>query len=323
LHNNKSKEIIEPVKKIEYIPLYIDGLTECQCCYTEYDFKEMITCSKACNEFKHVFCKECIKGYIESGISDNKSNINCMINQDCNGIYTLDNIQKCITDEKTLNQLNDIIQINDSIEMSKILDNYYTCPFCQKYGCIADNIQYIECKRCNKEWCTLCKMEKHGEFKCGKINDKKNIDAIRQIVSETLTNALTHKCPKCSTKYIKEDGCNKMTCPTCGSYSCYICNILIKPIDGKYYYHFIGSGSYDKKNGSSCPLYNGTSQDKGNSKYNNDKLIKSCNELLSVNTDDIKQIMLNEMKKLNVPIEQLNYKIKKINVFEKSSCCIM
>ena len=329
---NTPKQIVDKIKKInkiekpkekEYIPLFIDGQTECQCCYTEYDFKEMMMCSKACSEFKHVFCKDCIKGYIEAGISDNKANINCMMHQDCNSIYTLETINKCITNEKILSQLNELIQINDSIEMSKILDNYHTCPFCQKYGCIADDIQYIECKRCNKEWCILCKMENHGKNKCGKINDKTNIDAIRQIVSETLTNALTHKCPKCSTKYIKEDGCNKMTCPTCGSYSCYVCNLLIQPIDGKYYYHFVGSGSYEKKTGSICPLYNGTSQDKGNSKYNNDKLIKSCNEILFVNTYEIQQIMLIEMKKLNVPIEQLDYKIIKINIFGKSSCCIM
>jgi len=317
--NTSNSDIIS--KKNEFILLHINDEIECDCCYTKYDFIDMIMCDKSS---KHIFCKECINGYVKSGISEKKSTLNCMMYNDCSGTYTMNDVLKCVTDVQIIDQFTDIIHMNQLIGMSKILNDFQICPFCQKYGCVAENIQYIFCKRCNKEWCTLCKMAKHADVKCGKINDATNIDAIRRIVSETLTNALAHECPNCFTKYIKEDGCNKMTCPTCGSHSCYICNMLIKPIDGKYYYHFVGSGSYDKTTKSTCPLYNGTIISNENNKYNHEKSIKLCNDLLSVNTEEIQQIMLYEMKKLNVPIDQLNYKLIILNKkSNKKPCCIL
>ena len=308
------KAKFEIFKKEEYIPLIIDGDYECQCCFTAYPFNSLIKCSRASDKNKHAFCKECIKGYVESGLTENKSNVKCMLNpsDNCLGSYSIVEIKECL-DEKHFSALQDQIEISDNIELAKILDNYQTCPFCSKFGYIVEgNIQYIECQRCIKKWCSLCKLEEHGKDDCGKINDPKNMDAIRRIVSETMTNALTHRCPKCSTKYIKETGCNLMTCPSCSSHSCYICGILIVPINDKKYWHFVGAGSYNKDTNSLCPLYNdgsGKTQDHGNNKYNNIKLTQLCNKLLKVNSDEVRQLLLIEMKALDVPINSLEYKL--------------
>lgn len=45
-----------------------------------------------------------------------------------------------------------------------------------------------------KTWCIVCKKDAHGEDSCWKIKDEKDIDAIIHAVTETITNALAHKC---------------------------------------------------------------------------------------------------------------------------------
>lgn len=57
-------------------------------------------------------------------------------------------------------------------------------------------------------------------------------------------------CWQCNMKFVKADGCNKMTCGRCGALMCYICK---KPV--KDYTHFNGQGG-DKYH--LCPLYSDT-----------------------------------------------------------------
>lgn len=38
-----------------------------------------------------------------------------------------------------------------------------------------------------------------------------------------MTEALVHKCHRCSRPYFKENGCNKITC-VCGCMMCYLCD---------------------------------------------------------------------------------------------------
>ena len=60
-----------------------------------------------------------------------------------------------------------------------------------------------------------------------------------------MTEALLRNCNKCNNRFIKEDGCNKMTCP-CGNLQCYICSQNITGYD-----HF-GEGK--------CPQYDDTKE---------------------------------------------------------------
>jgi TRIAD3 protein (E3 ubiquitin-protein ligase RNF216) len=60
-----------------------------------------------------------------------------------------------------------------------------------------------------------------------------------------MTAALVQKCNKCSKPFIKESGCNKMTC-SCGNLQCYVCGESIKD-----YHHFEAVG----KDGKKCPLH--------------------------------------------------------------------
>jgi DNA-directed RNA polymerase subunit RPC12/RpoP len=68
--------------------------------------------------------------------------------------------------------------------------------------------------------------------------------AARHVVEEAMTHAFVRKCNKCSKVFLKEDGCNQITCK-CGNKQCYVCGM-----DVEDHAHFGLSGDTTK-----CPLY--------------------------------------------------------------------
>lgn len=49
--------------------------------------------------------------------------------------------------------------------------------------------------------------------------------SIRRQIEEAMSAALIRKCNKCNTPFVKEEGCNKMTCTRngCMNIQCYVC----------------------------------------------------------------------------------------------------
>ena len=79
-------------------------------------------------------------------------------------------------------------------------------------------------------------------------------------VEEAISNARIRACPRpsCKKKFVKEHGCNKMTCP-CGALVCYICR---KEIDKEIgYKHFCQTALCDHKTCRKCLLHSNTQQD--------------------------------------------------------------
>lgn len=64
-----------------------------------------------------------------------------------------------------------------------------------------------------------CKMLNHVPFKC----HEKETDKARLLLEEKMTEALVRKCFNCSRPFIKEEGCNKISC-SCGANMCYVCD---------------------------------------------------------------------------------------------------
>lgn len=62
-----------------------------------------------------------------------------------------------------------------------------------------------------------------------------------------MTAALVKKCNKCQKQFLKESGCNKMTC-SCGNSQCYICSTNVVGYD-----HF-------GNNAGRCPLFDDTTE---------------------------------------------------------------
>lgn len=301
--------MIEIKEEEKIVPLDPLLQYECQCCFTEFPFDDLIKCSNASAKYKHLFCKECIQGYTEAGINNKKATCQCMSDtkdENCKGHYSESDIEKCLP-EQTFKNFKDMLIVSTVTSFAKVLSDYQICPFCNMFGLIAEgNIKYIQCQKCIKSWCVLCRKEAHEDDPCWKIKDEKDHDAIVSAVTETLTNALVHKCPSCHSKYIKEEGCNLMTCSSCHSYSCYLCGIKLIPRAGSKYWHFYDTNGIPTKE-KTCKLFNdagfiGQLTNQGNTKFNNDKVLKECKKLLAINNEAVQQVMILEMKKQGVDI---------------------
>lgn len=266
-----------------------DKQYECKCCLEFCNADDMVTCTESTKDDPHTFCKECISRYIIHGINDNvvRQGCMCFINsKNCKGVYTSKVIFECV-EKETHDKFEELFEIREVKKFCKLLKDYQICPHCQKCGIIA-NKDILKCKKqdCKKKWCSKCKHPEHKGYGCNKIIDSQNIDAIRITVEETINSALTHKCPKCSSIYIKEEGngCNHMTCTVCDTRSCYICGLV----------------------SCSCPAYNdnlnNNLNDKGNWLYNRKKIIKACKELLMENDKDVQIIICKELEKHGIYI---------------------
>jgi hypothetical protein len=276
---------------------------ECPCCCDTFDRQMMIWCntnttaSATVTPRSHGTCKDCFRSGLDSMINSKKK-VSCIVDPKCCGGYKDSDIMD-ILDDKTLQRYVEYLEIDQATKLASVLDNYYLCPFCSKYGIIIENvvgfnhqhIQTIRCmnEKCQVEWCIRCRKAYHGADPCN-ILYSANRDVIRKTIDETIDCATIHNCPKCFTKYSKDDGCNLMTCPSCKSYSCYLCNVLIVPINGLKYSHFKGSGSALPN--AKCELYNTKIVDndqnikKGNVDHNNKNVINALDHLIQINQNN-------------------------------------
>jgi len=109
------------------------------------------------------------------------------------------------------------------------IENLASCPFCPfaaEYPPVEVDREFrCQAPDCEKVSCRLCKLESHIPKSCEE-NAKENGLSARRQIEEAMSAALIRKCNKCGTPFVKEEGCNKMTCTRNGCYNvqCYICS---------------------------------------------------------------------------------------------------
>lgn len=92
-------------------------------------------------------------------------------------------------------------------------------------------------------------------IRCDEI-EKEKVTKGRLAVEEAITDAKVRRCPTCKKSFIKESGCNKITCG-CGTKVCYLCQAKIKD-----YSHFCQTPHCDhKEKCKKCPLYTNAEED--------------------------------------------------------------
>ncbi|TLD27235.1 hypothetical protein PspLS_04941 [Pyricularia sp. CBS 133598] len=136
------------------------------------------------------------------------------------------------------------------------LENLETCPFCpyaEEYPPIELDKEF-RCRNpvCRTTSCRSCRLETHIPKTCAEAADDNAKDdsiSARHTIEEAMSAAMIRNCNKCKTPFIKENGCNKMTCtkPSCGNVQCYVCHKSCQ------YNHF-DSTRYGGKPGN-CPLF--------------------------------------------------------------------
>ena len=300
--------ISKPIELVQTVLVHTVSVptVECRICYTDVLESDAIHCGVS----KHVACTDCTKAYIQNLIESKKQCV-CMFDsiEHCHKVYDDVILGRVFdTDTALYAKYLDYQQVDSAAKIASAVSNYHICPFCSKWGIIVDNmypgnhpqnIINVDCGNCGVLFCILCRKAYHGKDSCNKIDHVIPTETvIRNTINRVIDDAVIHSCPKCYTKYSKEDGCNLMTCPSCNTYSCYLCNMVLVPKNGQKYWHFSSEpGKCNLYNHKGMPTDRETS--KSNVAYNNTKIVNALKRLLLENMDNsqVKSMLLADIRK--------------------------
>ncbi|RFU32068.1 hypothetical protein B7463_g4246, partial [Scytalidium lignicola] len=220
---------------------------ECGCCFGDFPLNRMVHCDS--DAIMHWFCRGCTKQNADTVIGQSKYELRCMSMDDCNAGFDMEQRSKFL-DENTVIALDRNEQ--EAVLRLAGIENLASCPFCPyaaEYPPIEIDKEFrCQAPNCEKVSCRLCKLESHIPLSCEEFA-KENGLSIRRQIEEAMSAALIRKCNKCNTPFIKEEGCNKMTCTRNGCYNiqCYVCHKSCT------YDHFNDPGRGGKPG--NCPLF--------------------------------------------------------------------
>jgi len=197
---------------------------ECGCCFGDFPMNRMIHCN---SDFEtHWFCRGCAKKTAEGIIGESKYQLICMSMDGCDATFSRGQREMFLTETDTM-----ALDRNESEQMLRDLgiENLASCPFCP-FAAECPPIEEDRLFRCLNEdcervSCRLCNLESHIPKTCEEFA-KENGLSIRRQIEEAMSAALIRKCNKCGTPFVKDEGCNKMTCTRGGCYNvqCYVCS---------------------------------------------------------------------------------------------------
>ena len=145
-----------------------------------------------------------------------------------------------------------------------MLKSLAQCPHCD-FKMLFENSEekLFRCQNpdCLCVTCRFCKEENHLPLRCSEVEKKSDANS-RHAVEEAMTNARVRSC-KCGQRYYKTEGCNKMTCTSCGGLSCYVCRADIpKKTDyGHFCQHPRNPGQGCPSNCGKCNLFSNSEED--------------------------------------------------------------
>ncbi|KAI4268182.1 MAG: hypothetical protein L6R38_007930 [Xanthoria sp. 2 TBL-2021] len=124
--------------------------------------------------------------------------------------------------------------------------------FPARFQCRSPTCSTLSCTNCSKPW-----RDPHTCFESEVVELRTTIEAAR-------TAALKRTCPKCGLGFIKDSGCNKLTC-VCGYVMCYVCRQGLGPMEGgEGYQHFCQHFRYEAgrcRECEKCDLYRAEDED--------------------------------------------------------------
>ncbi|TPX14151.1 uncharacterized protein E0L32_000545 [Thyridium curvatum] len=227
-------------------------IRECGCCFGDAAENRMVHCNgDYSGGDRHWFCRDCARRAAETEIGLSKYHLACLSMDGCPAGFSP--AQRELFLDTGMQTALERIEQEALLRMAGI-ENLETCPFCPyaaEYPSVEVNKEF-RCDRadCGIVSCRLCRKETHIPKTCAEMElDKEDGESARRTIEEAMTAALVRNCNKCGTPFIKEDGCNKMTCTRsgCRNVQCYVCH---KSCD---YSHFDDSTRGGKKG--NCPLF--------------------------------------------------------------------
>ncbi|VUC21798.1 unnamed protein product [Clonostachys rosea] len=97
-----------------------------------------------------------------------------------------------------------------SVEWKKAVNRHRRRARGLKFTCQNAECAQTSCLSCNKAWADV------------HICNESSLVALRTQVEQAMSMAVKRVCPRCNTSFVKNAGCNKLTCP-CGYKMCYVC----------------------------------------------------------------------------------------------------
>ncbi|KDN67245.1 putative RING finger protein [Colletotrichum sublineola] len=260
LREKRQKAFLDGAKeKLNFERALEDGnVVECGCCFDEIARNRAVCCQNLENPHLtslELFCVGCARQTAEYAVGQSKYELACMSLDQCNAGFSREQRRKFLTHK--LSAALDRIE-NEAILRMAGLENLERCPFCPyaaEYPPIATNREF-QCDNpdCQRVSCRLCKEDTHLPKTCEEAEAArdKGIGA-RHEIEEAMSAALIRKCNKLpigGTPFIKENGCNKMTCTAanCRNIQCYVCS---KSCDNYTHFNDVTRGG---KSGN-CPLF--------------------------------------------------------------------
>lgn len=249
--NQKQREVDEAnnlaVHKAE------GALVECQCCFDEeIAINRAVPCE---GDPMHFFCFSCVSQLAETQIGLMKYEMICMDGNGCKASLSTEGIGQAVT----IKVFDKLAFYQQQAEISAAdIEGLEQCPFCDfKAICEpieTDSVFFCQNTDCGRSSCRKCHEDSHVPRSCAEAKADKGLSA-RHLVEEARSEAMIRTCPQCKVKIIKESGCNKMRCTTCGCLMCYVCKKDISSGRDGGYEHF-------HKSGSNCKLYDDTRIDR-------------------------------------------------------------
>lgn len=214
------------------------ALIECECCMDEYPFEKLVQCPEG-----HLICVNCVQKQVATAVTEGKSEIPCAHMGGCECQIPMSELERTMP-RALLEQLVQSETMNAIIAADiKGLVRCHKCGLCVVYEEDAPMV----CPDCGAKTCPKCSEPWHEGMTCEQF---KKIDKQRY-VEEQMNEAVVRTCPKCRTQFMKEEGCNKMECPRCHTWICYLCHQVIpKSVGYDHFYRGPGIAPPDK-----CPLW--------------------------------------------------------------------
>ncbi|ORY58171.1 uncharacterized protein BCR38DRAFT_353404, partial [Pseudomassariella vexata] len=247
--NAKLAEEAEEVSNLERSRM-LGEMAECGCCFDDCPINRMVHCE---GDTVHWFCRGCAKQQAETIIGYSKYKLTCMSMDNCEAGFSISQRKKFLD-----NKLQTALDRNEQAEVLREagIENLETCPFCpfaMEYPTVEENKEF-RCANpeCEVVSCRLCRKETHIPKTCDEAKLEEGHSA-RHTIEEAMSEAVIRKCNKCSNPFIKQDGCNKITCTRCRTIQCYVCRQTVKD-----YSHFNDTSRGGKEG--QCPLFDATEE---------------------------------------------------------------
>lgn len=192
---------------------------ECACCFNDVPFNRMISCG---GDTTHFYCMECPRKQVETQMGQSRCRPICFGVDDCTGTFSRKQLQQVLS-ETTFERLEHMQQMEDLKAAG--LDFLSECPFCDfRMECPPVEIdKEFRCQnsKCGKTSCRLCEKDSHIPLTCEEAKKDGQL-TLRHIVEEAMSTALIRQCNQCKHPFVKDMGCNKMTCTHCRNVQWYV-----------------------------------------------------------------------------------------------------